>query len=70
MTPEQFCYWLQGFFEAIGGVPNAGIEPTQALVIRDHLRLVFEKLSPDRHAQAKSNLEHILHSPPGDRRIC
>ena len=49
MTPEQFCYWLQGFFE-ISNVdsPNSNITPERELVIRDHLKLVFAKETPDR----------------------
>ncbi len=39
MTPEQFTYWLQGFVELNGAMPNE----TQWLQIKDHLKLVFEK---------------------------
>ncbi|HBP2068952.1 TPA: hypothetical protein L5Y18_001728 [Pseudomonas aeruginosa] len=42
MTPEQFTYWLQGFVELNGAVPNE----TQWLQIKDHLKLVFEKRTP------------------------
>lgn len=43
MTPEQFCYWLQGFCEM-----NGGKEPTteQWNMINDHLRTVFFKVTP------------------------
>lgn len=38
MTPENFCYWLQGFFE----LNQAGsITPEQAGIIKNHLELVF-----------------------------
>lgn len=46
MTPEQFCYWLQGFFEL--SCPIDGLSPTQIAMIRDHLDLVFTKVTPDR----------------------
>jgi len=42
MTSEQFAYWLQGFAELNDGPPSA--EQWQA--IRDHLSLVFNKVTP------------------------
>lgn len=44
MTPEQFVYWLQGFVELHGDEPT----PTQWLQIKDHLSLVFNKVTPTR----------------------
>lgn len=44
MTSEQFAYWLQGFAEIHGGAPT----PEQWKVIKDHLNLVFNKVTPDR----------------------
>ncbi len=43
MTPEQFCYWLQGFMEL-----NDGAQPTpkQIKAIQDHLQTVFKKVTP------------------------
>ncbi|HCF2195013.1 TPA: hypothetical protein NIC60_004031 [Pseudomonas aeruginosa] len=46
MTPEQFTYWLQGFVELNGALPNE----TQWLQIKDHLKLVFEKRTPSHPA--------------------
>ena len=42
MTPEQFCYWLQGFSEL------SAISPTQEqwVLIQEHLNLVFKKVTP------------------------
>jgi hypothetical protein len=40
MTPENFCYWLQGLLE-IGG-PSM-LDAKQVLIIKDHLNLVFKK---------------------------
>lgn len=43
MTPEQFCYWMQGFTELSGGFP-----PTteQWKSITEHLQTVFVKRTP------------------------
>lgn len=43
MTPEQFCYWLQGFVENDGRAPN----DKQWLSIKNHLNTVFNKRTPD-----------------------
>jgi hypothetical protein len=42
MTAEQFAYWLQGYAELNSAPPSA--EQWQA--IRDHLALVFNKVTP------------------------
>lgn len=44
MTPEQFCYWLQGRVETRPNTP-----PTKAewRIIKDHLKLVFDKQTPE-----------------------
>lgn len=41
MTPQEFCYWLQGFFEINGNVES--ITKEQAKIIQQHLKLVFKK---------------------------
>lgn len=46
MTPEQFCYWLQGFVE-INGPARTHPTPQEWVVIKDHLALVFKKETPD-----------------------
>lgn len=43
MTPNDFCYWLQGFLE-ISDVKT--LTPEQLLVVKDHLQLVFKKDTP------------------------
>jgi hypothetical protein len=42
MTAQEFCYWLQGFFEV--AKPNE-ITPEQAKMIEEHLQLVFTKVT-------------------------
>lgn len=46
MTPEQFCYWLQGAFEILPD--NMELDITQLQVIKDHLATVFTKVTPER----------------------
>jgi len=46
MTPEQFVYWLQGFFELKDN--NGGINAKQVQIIEDHLSIVFNKVTPNR----------------------
>jgi hypothetical protein len=43
MTPEQFCYWMQGFVEITSGeMPTPG----QWKSIGEHLQQVFNKKTP------------------------
>jgi hypothetical protein len=47
MTPENFCYWLQGYFE-VQDPTNAGcddLDHEQVGMIRKHLALVFEHVT-------------------------
>jgi len=45
MDETQFCYWLQGYVE----LSNASeLSKEQVQIIKDHLKLVFEKKTPDR----------------------
>ena len=44
MTPENFTYWLQGFFE----VQNPStLDEVQTQIIKDNLALVFKKETPN-----------------------
>jgi len=43
MLPEQFTFWLNGFFE-ISDTNN--LSEKQVQIIRDHLNLVFNKVTP------------------------
>lgn len=51
MTPEQFCYWLQGFAEITQNGKNFGNgpQPHEWKIIVDHLQLVFKKETPNYH---------------------
>jgi hypothetical protein len=44
MSPEQFCYWLQGFAELQYYQPEKSSPTyTQWMLIKEHLALVFDK---------------------------
>lgn len=43
MKPEQFVYWLQGYFELTG---SNELSEQQVEIIKDHLALVFKKETP------------------------
>jgi len=45
MTPRDFVYWLQGYLEISGA---RVLEEYEVSVIKDHLKLVFSKETPDR----------------------
>ena len=47
MTPRDFCYWINGYLE-LGDAEISGIPPLQVQMIQDHLKLVFQKETPDR----------------------
>ena len=47
MTPRDFVYWLNGYLE-LGDAEISGIPPLQVQMIQDHLKLVFQKETPDR----------------------
>lgn len=42
MSPEAFCYWLQGFVELTGECPT----PEQWEAIKQHLAIAFVKITP------------------------
>ncbi len=44
MTAEQFTYWLQGFMET---ADPKSIDEKQTQIIKDHLALVFTKVTPE-----------------------
>ncbi len=52
MTPEQFAYWLKGFYEL--NEPET-INEKQTQIIKDHLDLVFGKVTPNRNDNMTTN---------------
>lgn len=52
MTPQEFCYWLQGYFELSRAIPNDGkLYESQIKMIHEHLQLVFKKITDKNTAQ-------------------
>jgi hypothetical protein len=56
MTPENFAYWLQGFFEIAG---TDELTETQVKMVKDHLALVFQKVTPDRSKKVKKKKKDV-----------
>lgn len=55
MSPDQFTYWLQGYFE----IQNPKeLNETQVQIIKDHLDLVFKKVTPKRVEFNEANTCH------------
>jgi hypothetical protein len=52
LTPENFCRWLQGFAELTSYTPDA----IQWQIIKDHLNLVFDKVTPTYRNDVKINV--------------
>lgn len=50
MSPENFCYWLQGFAEI---AQNDTLSEKEWTIVKDHLSLVFDKKTPNRHFPIK-----------------
>jgi len=48
MKENEFCYWLQGYFEL---TDSKELDSTQVDIIKDHLKLVFNKVTPNRYVE-------------------
>ena len=61
MTPDEFCYWLRGYFEISKAI---GTDTPGMVLIEEHLNRVFEKVKPKPNkARSKSLIRP-------SRRIC
>lgn len=52
MTSQEFVFWLNGFFEIAD--PKT-MDEKQIQVIKDHIALVLNKVTPDRNKEAPKN---------------
>lgn len=64
MTPRDFAYWLQGFFEITG--KDAELTKDQTEMIRSHLDTVFVHEAQQRSAEVQRALDEA-HNPPGQK---
>lgn len=64
MTPEQFCYWLQGLLECKSDGDH--LTPVETLTVRDHLATVFGKVTPPSPREVKLLTDAIRDT----KRIC
>ena len=46
MTPENFMYWLQGFFELQTSENAKTLNEKQVQIIKEHMALVITKVTP------------------------
>lgn len=63
MSPEQFCYWLQGVLEirSLVDITTPGMNEKEVSVIKEHLSTVFIKVTPD-HSEPKDLGESLSES--------
>lgn len=64
MTPESFAMWLQGYFEL---TDSNSLTEKQIRIIKDHLELVFKKITPNRQDYC-SALESFKFESHGGRK--
>lgn len=57
MTTQNFCYWLQGFFEI---AEPKFLDEKQIQIIKNHLNLVFEKITPHTHSANVSGVFDLI----------
>jgi hypothetical protein len=55
MNEKEFCYWLKGYFEISN---SKKLNEEQVKILKDHLELVFTKVTPD-----YSNISKINFTP-------
>ena len=69
MKASEFCYWLQGYFEINGAIPQepGAINSQQSATIQRHLALVFahelDKQHGDANEQAMLQAIHDAQRP-------
>jgi len=67
MKPEEFVYWLQGFMEMEN--PKT-LNLRQTKIIKDHLKLVFDKKTPNRDGYANGIEGEIFYPSGTNRKLC
>lgn len=63
MTSRDFCYWLQGFYEIIGGAA-AGLTAEQSEIVKRHLAMVFaHEIDPQAGGPGHQKTLNDIHNP-------
>lgn len=57
ITAEQFAYWLNGFFELSEA---KSLNENQVEIIKNHLNLVFDKVTPNIGVTSKEEIETYI----------
>ena len=52
MDSKNFAYWLKGYFEISD---SKKLDEKQVQIIKDHLELVFNKVTPNRNEEVDLN---------------
>ena len=60
MNADNFCYWLQGYLEL---TDSKDLDANQVDIIKDHLELVFNKVTPYRHVEYPVYCDHTTAAP-------
>lgn len=71
MEAINFCYWLQGYFE-LGGAglnSNKTLSSGQVQMIKEHLALVFHKVTPSVEECLKSETKDPIGTSEADEKI-
>lgn len=64
MTPRDFCYWLQGFFEITEAKDEAqpSMSPRQVEMVRRHLAMAFVHIDAEAPPELQAPL-NAAHAP-------
>jgi hypothetical protein len=62
MTPENFCFWLQGLFEL---EDPKQLTESQTKLVKEHLELVFTTIAPQEKRDSKSLADLLTPSTSG-----
>lgn len=65
MTPEQFCYWLQGFAELNTDEPD----DEQWEMIKNHLDTVFNKVTMKKTSMKRELITEELKDPEAGKKL-
>ena len=67
MKPENFCYWLKGYFEL---TDTDNLNPEQVAVIKEHLALSFNNVTVEVVTKSEKPMGPPNELVKGSRLIC